>query len=47
MLQNTRAQKKTFSVKSVSDFKSKVISNTLQGLELEIDDKRIWFHPDR
>ncbi len=43
MLQNTRAEKKTYSVQKLSDFKSKIISNTLQGLELEIDNKRVWF----
>jgi UDP-N-acetylmuramoyl-L-alanyl-D-glutamate--2,6-diaminopimelate ligase len=43
MIQNTKAIKKTFSLKSMSDFKAKLISNTLQGLELEIDNKNVWF----
>ncbi|MDQ3534879.1 MAG: UDP-N-acetylmuramoyl-L-alanyl-D-glutamate--2,6-diaminopimelate ligase [Bacteroidota bacterium] len=43
MVQNTKAFKKTYSLKSGSDFKAKVINNTMQGLELEIDNKNIWF----
>ncbi len=48
MLQNTKAAKKTFSLKSVSDYKAKVISSSLQGLELEIGSKdkparEVWF----
>ncbi|MEL7001320.1 MAG: UDP-N-acetylmuramoyl-L-alanyl-D-glutamate--2,6-diaminopimelate ligase [Bacteroidota bacterium] len=43
MMQNTKASKNTFAIKSVADFKSKVISNTLQGLEMEMDGKSIWF----
>ncbi len=44
MLQNTRAEKKTYSVKSMSDFKAKILSNSLQGLELDIDNFKIWFN---
>ena len=36
MLQNTKARQYTYSLKSASDFKAKVMSNTLEGLELEI-----------
>ncbi len=43
MLQNTKASKNTFAIKSVADFKSKVISNTLQGLEMEMDGKNVWY----
>lgn len=43
MLQNTKAEKKTYSLKSMTDFKAKLVSNTLQGLELEIDNKHVWF----
>jgi UDP-N-acetylmuramoyl-L-alanyl-D-glutamate--2,6-diaminopimelate ligase len=43
MLQNTKAQKKTYSLKSMTDFKAKLVSNTLHGLELEIDNKNVWF----
>lgn len=44
MLQNTKAEKKTFGVKSMSDFKAKILSDSLQGLELDIDNFRIWFN---
>lgn len=44
MLQNTKAEKRTFGVKSMSDYKAKIISNSLQGLELDIDSFRIWFN---
>lgn len=43
MLQNTSATKYTYAFKAMADFKAKIISNTLQGLELEIDGKSIWF----
>ncbi len=43
MLQNTRAHKHTFALRSPADFKGKVIANTLHGLEMEIDNKHIWF----
>lgn len=44
MLQNTRAQKRSFGIRSISDFKAKVLSNSLQGLELDIDNIKIWFN---
>ncbi|MEQ9442334.1 MAG: UDP-N-acetylmuramoyl-L-alanyl-D-glutamate--2,6-diaminopimelate ligase [Cyclobacteriaceae bacterium] len=48
MVQNTSAQVKTFSLRSMSDFKAKVLTNSLQGLELEISGdtiaaKPVWF----
>jgi len=43
MLQNTKAEKNTYALKSVANFKSKLISNTIQGLEMEIDGKNAWF----
>jgi len=43
MLQNTRASKKTFALKKMADFKAKVITNSLEGLELEIDNRNVWF----
>ena len=43
MVQNTRADKKTYGMKSMSDFKGKILSNTLQGLELDIDQQTGWF----
>lgn len=43
MLQNTKAEKKTYSLKSMTDFKAKLVSNTIHGLELEIDNRNVWF----
>ena len=43
MLQNTKAVKKTFAIKRAADFKAKVISNMIEGLELEIDNRNVWF----
>ncbi len=43
MLQNTKAHKNTFALKSMTDYKAKVLSNTIHGLELEIDGKNVWF----
>ncbi len=44
MLQNTRAKKLTFGIRSMADFKAKVVSDTLDGLELEIDNHKAWFN---
>ncbi len=43
MLQNTKATKSSYSLKSASEFKGKIISNSLHGLEMTIDNKSIWF----
>ena len=43
MLQNTKAEKKTYGLKKMADFKSKIITNSIIGLELEIADKNVWF----
>lgn len=43
MLQNTKAAKKTFAIKRAADFKAKVITNSIEGLELEIDNQNVWF----
>ncbi|EOR94138.1 UDP-N-acetylmuramoylalanyl-D-glutamate--2,6- diaminopimelate ligase [Arcticibacter svalbardensis MN12-7] len=43
MLQNTKAYKKSYALKSVADFKVKVIENELTGLLLEINGQEIWF----
>jgi UDP-N-acetylmuramoyl-L-alanyl-D-glutamate--2,6-diaminopimelate ligase len=43
MLQNTKAKKHSYALKKAADFKARLISNTLQGLELDIDHKNIWF----
>lgn len=43
MLQNTKAAKHTFGIKKMTDFKAKVITNSIEGLELEVDGKSVWF----
>lgn len=43
MLQNTKATKSTYSLKSASEFKGKIVSNSLIGLEMNIDKHSIWF----
>lgn len=43
MLQNTKATKYTFGLKKMVDFKGKIITNSIEGLELEIGGKNVWF----
>ena len=43
MLQNTRAHSKTFALKTMADFKSKVIENQFTGLQLDIDGQEVYF----
>lgn len=43
MLQNTKASKYNYSLKSVSDFKGKIIESDLTGLLLEIDGTQAWY----
>lgn len=43
MLQNTKAEKNRFAIKSMADFKVRLIHNTLQGLELNFDGVDVWF----
>jgi len=43
MLQNTKASKHSYALKYPADYKGKILSNTLQGLELDINNKSVWF----
>lgn len=43
MLQNTRATKETYALRLLSDYKAKIISNTFQGLEIQINTHEVWF----
>lgn len=43
MLQNTKATKYTYGLKKMVDFKGKIITNSIEGLELEIGGKNVWF----
>ncbi|RYE28074.1 MAG: UDP-N-acetylmuramoyl-L-alanyl-D-glutamate--2,6-diaminopimelate ligase [Sphingobacteriaceae bacterium] len=43
MLQNTKAHQKTYALKSMADFKAKIIENQFGGLLLNIDNREVWF----
>jgi UDP-N-acetylmuramoyl-L-alanyl-D-glutamate--2,6-diaminopimelate ligase len=42
MLQNTKAEKKSYGLKKSADYRSKIIENTLEGLQLRLDGEQ--FH---
>lgn len=43
MLQNCKAKHATFGLKFLTDYKARVITNSYQGLELDINGKNVWF----
>ena len=43
MLQNTAAKKLTYSLRSMADFKGKILENSLTGLVMTINDKEVHF----
>jgi UDP-N-acetylmuramoyl-L-alanyl-D-glutamate--2,6-diaminopimelate ligase len=43
MLQNTKAEKHEYSLRKATEFKARLIDNSIQGLHLEIDGHEIWF----
>jgi UDP-N-acetylmuramoyl-L-alanyl-D-glutamate--2,6-diaminopimelate ligase len=43
MLQNTKAHKKTYGLKSMADFKARIIENQFEGMLLHIDGEDVWF----
>lgn len=43
MAQNCNAQKAFFSLKAITDFRAKIISNTMEGLEMDFDRQQVWF----
>ena len=42
MLQNTRAVKKTYSLRAMADFKGKVLENGFAGQQLLIESREVW-----
>ncbi len=42
MLQNTKASKRTYAIKTIANYKGKIIENAMSGLHLEINYKEIW-----
>lgn len=43
MVQNTRAAIKKYSLKSISDFKGRILDNNILGLHLDVDGKEVHF----
>jgi UDP-N-acetylmuramoyl-L-alanyl-D-glutamate--2,6-diaminopimelate ligase len=43
MLQNSLAKKYSFALKSGADFKAKIITNSIMGLQLHIDNMEVYF----
>lgn len=43
MIQNTKAKKYSFGLKKMVDYKGKIITNSIEGLELEVAGKSVWF----
>tara|TARA_B100001167_G_C16772605_1_gene308372 strand:- start:1564 stop:3027 length:1464 start_codon:yes stop_codon:yes gene_type:complete len=42
MLQNTRAKKVTYALKSFADYRAQILENQLSGLLLKINDQEVW-----
>jgi UDP-N-acetylmuramoyl-L-alanyl-D-glutamate--2,6-diaminopimelate ligase len=43
MLQNTKAKKKSYALKSMADYRAKIMENQFGGLLLHIDNEEVWF----
>jgi len=43
MLQNTKAEKRSYSLKRMADYKGKILTNSFSGLELDVNGKDVWF----
>ena len=43
MLQNTSAHKKTYGLKSMADYKARIMENQFEGMLLQIDGEEVWF----
>jgi len=43
MMQNTKARQYSFGLKFMTDYKAKIITNSYQGLELDINNQSVWF----
>jgi UDP-N-acetylmuramoyl-L-alanyl-D-glutamate--2,6-diaminopimelate ligase len=42
MIQNSKAQRKTYSLQSMSDFKGKIVESGFSGMLLNIDGQEVW-----
>jgi UDP-N-acetylmuramoyl-L-alanyl-D-glutamate--2,6-diaminopimelate ligase len=43
MLQNTKAHRKSYGLKTMADYKAKILENQFGGLLLNIDNEEVWF----
>jgi UDP-N-acetylmuramoyl-L-alanyl-D-glutamate--2,6-diaminopimelate ligase len=43
MLQNTKAKKYYYSLRTITDFKAKILENTLEGLQMEVQQHQVHF----
>ena len=43
MVQNTAASIHTYSLQTVASFKAKLVADSLFGLQMEVDNKEVWF----
>lgn len=43
MVQNTKAKIETYSLQTLATFKGKIISDTLSGMQMEINLQEVWF----
>ncbi|MFM6924501.1 MAG: UDP-N-acetylmuramoyl-L-alanyl-D-glutamate--2,6-diaminopimelate ligase [Ferruginibacter sp.] len=43
MLQNTNAKKLFYSLKTMADFKGKILDNSLEGLHMTVNEKEVYF----
>jgi UDP-N-acetylmuramoyl-L-alanyl-D-glutamate--2,6-diaminopimelate ligase len=43
MVQNTKARIETYSLQTLATFKGKIISDTLAGMHMEINQREVWF----
>ncbi len=43
MVQNTQAEVKTYSLRSMADYRAKLLENTFEGLRLAVDEEQVWF----
>jgi len=43
LVQNTRASIQTYGIKKVADYKARILSNSMEGLEMELNGTSAWF----
>ena len=43
MLQNCKGKKYTYSLTRMADYRAKILTNAIEGLELEVSGRQVWF----